>query len=43
MEFTEDHAMFRKTVRDFVEREINPQDHERLIRDSIAGLSGPRR
>ena len=26
-----------------LEREINPQDHERLIRDSIAGLSGPRR
>ena len=28
MEFTEDHAMFRKTVRDFVEREINPHVDE---------------
>ena len=25
-----------------LEREINPQDHERLIRDSIADLAGPR-
>ena len=28
MEFTEDHAMFRKTVRDVVEREINPHVDE---------------